>query len=497
MATDTDHHRRHHHHSYCNNWPNPNCLPSDAQHPQQEISIPELIDHGSISFGRFAAESLAWEKWSVFSHNRCQEELEKFKAPGLVAQKKAYFEEYYQKIRAMKKLRAEQQETNLSDPCQEEQSSTKQADNSDEITKAKEEKKPNDVDQIKISETGTITDQDSLGEISMDKSAVAEQQGNNLDDNVNMGNESNICSSTIEPEHFANKAAPKPAPSVKRCSKTAQQYNLFPNTVKPSANKPKDYAPPSKNKGNGASARNKTKLDCRTKKDVIKPAEKPMSSLDRDITGKTGNSLVSSKRTTPKVASNIESNMVPSHRSFTGAHSSLTVLHRSVLKDKLAASSSSIRGGLTRANSNSKGLVKKSTSKEITVTGSVRNMDLAKRTCAGVAGKSIELSSQHMIPKRGQSENQKPKSMSRSLPAQNKSNQNFGNEFGRRNFVGGKQKEVTNAAGLGRVSKPASSMPLGTHKASNLKLEHKVVPWQSADLTHARSDPRHKMPGWR
>ncbi|RWR90305.1 protein WVD2-like protein 7 isoform X3 [Cinnamomum micranthum f. kanehirae] len=74
----------------------------------QDVPLCQVLDHGSISFGRFAVESLSWEKWSVFSHNRCQEEIEKFKAPGIVAQKKAYFEEYYKRIRELKTLQREQ-----------------------------------------------------------------------------------------------------------------------------------------------------------------------------------------------------------------------------------------------------------------------------------------------------------------------------------------------------------------------------------------------------
>ena len=56
-----------------------------------------VLDHGSVSFGRFAAESLSWENRSVFEHNRRQEEISKLTLPGLVAQKKAFFEEYYKK----------------------------------------------------------------------------------------------------------------------------------------------------------------------------------------------------------------------------------------------------------------------------------------------------------------------------------------------------------------------------------------------------------------
>ncbi|CAK8541201.1 unnamed protein product [Lathyrus sativus] len=58
----------------------------------------------SVSFGRFTAESLAWEKWSTFSQNqnRYVEEAERFSKPGSVAQKKAFFEEHYKKLAAQK-----------------------------------------------------------------------------------------------------------------------------------------------------------------------------------------------------------------------------------------------------------------------------------------------------------------------------------------------------------------------------------------------------------
>ncbi|XP_038978383.1 uncharacterized protein LOC120108746 [Phoenix dactylifera] len=73
----------------------------------KEASVSQMLDHGSISFGRFAAESLSWEKRSVFTHDRRQEELDKFS--GLVAEKKAYFEEYYRRLRALKALEQNQQ----------------------------------------------------------------------------------------------------------------------------------------------------------------------------------------------------------------------------------------------------------------------------------------------------------------------------------------------------------------------------------------------------
>ncbi|KAI4348250.1 hypothetical protein L6164_008995 [Bauhinia variegata] len=56
----------------------------------------------SVSFGRFNSESLSWERWSTFSHNRYVEEAERYSRPGSVAQKKAFFEAHYKKLAAQK-----------------------------------------------------------------------------------------------------------------------------------------------------------------------------------------------------------------------------------------------------------------------------------------------------------------------------------------------------------------------------------------------------------
>ncbi|CAO1946822.1 unnamed protein product [Urochloa humidicola] len=77
----------------------------------QGVSVSQTLDHGSISFGRFELESLSWEKWSVFTNDRRNEEFGKFN--GLVAQKKAYFEEYYKKIRELKASQQQNQQTEL------------------------------------------------------------------------------------------------------------------------------------------------------------------------------------------------------------------------------------------------------------------------------------------------------------------------------------------------------------------------------------------------
>ncbi|KAL8043741.1 hypothetical protein ABFX02_08G005100 [Erythranthe guttata] len=56
----------------------------------------------SVSFGRFTAESLSWEKWSTFSHKKYVEEAERYSQPGSVAEKKAFFEAHYKQIAAKK-----------------------------------------------------------------------------------------------------------------------------------------------------------------------------------------------------------------------------------------------------------------------------------------------------------------------------------------------------------------------------------------------------------
>ncbi|KAL6952560.1 hypothetical protein U1Q18_002157 [Sarracenia purpurea var. burkii] len=57
----------------------------------------DTLHSGSISFGRFEAESLSWERRSAFSHNKYLEEVEKYSKPGSVTEKKAYFEAHFRR----------------------------------------------------------------------------------------------------------------------------------------------------------------------------------------------------------------------------------------------------------------------------------------------------------------------------------------------------------------------------------------------------------------
>ncbi|XP_019254562.1 PREDICTED: protein WVD2-like 7 isoform X2 [Nicotiana attenuata] len=80
------------------------CLVRSFSQPSQERSEGDPLRAltASVSFGRFMNESLAWEKWSSFTHNRYQEEVEKYSRPGSVAEKKAYFEAQFKRAAAKK-----------------------------------------------------------------------------------------------------------------------------------------------------------------------------------------------------------------------------------------------------------------------------------------------------------------------------------------------------------------------------------------------------------
>ncbi|XP_076959586.1 uncharacterized protein LOC143635714 [Bidens hawaiensis] len=76
----------------------PSGMPSESNNHGNHVH--DLGD--SVSFGRFASESLAWDKWSAFPHKRYVEEAKSYAQPGSVAQKKAFFEAHYKKVAAQK-----------------------------------------------------------------------------------------------------------------------------------------------------------------------------------------------------------------------------------------------------------------------------------------------------------------------------------------------------------------------------------------------------------
>ncbi|KAE8719643.1 Auxin efflux carrier family protein isoform 1 [Hibiscus syriacus] len=72
-------------------------MAGEIQEPFNISFLTESLHSGSVSFGRFENEPLAWERRSSFSHNRYLEEVEKFSKPGSVIEKKAYFEAHFRR----------------------------------------------------------------------------------------------------------------------------------------------------------------------------------------------------------------------------------------------------------------------------------------------------------------------------------------------------------------------------------------------------------------
>ncbi|CAK7327857.1 unnamed protein product [Dovyalis caffra] len=487
----------------------------------QEVSISQISDCGSISFGRYAADTLAWEKYSVFSHNRRQEELEKFKAPGLVAQKKAYFEEYYKKIRDMKGLQAEQEtpqtypnedgkegtaqeENGIDAEASEEESkprNTSQEANGADIHRSKEENKPSSVYKIQILDNHTTANNPSTRGINGGAEEESFFKGNSGRASKEDG--TGVCLSGRIAKHSVEGGSSACTPSVKSSSKTTQKGGPVSNEVKRSGSQlVKKQAFTMREKGNVASAVNRTKLDCRISKDVVKPSEKPKSSVCREITSKADVSLVSGKRTTSKTASKIKSEQVQSHSQNRDVQSSSMVCRGSLKKEKMVSRSSNIRDGPLKTHSTPKSLADRlpATSSVLTRSAQVDHLKLTSISSTNIRFKN--------------------------LPDRNKSNQNNGLECGPISSVKGqRQKKMMRFsvedtendanrlkvahgvdeidAGLG--PKPDSSKGTSIQKASILKPTRKIATSRSVDLTFDRRDSRSKtmpscrqrMPIWR
>ena len=213
-----------------------------------------------------------------------------------------------------------------------------------------------------------------------------------------------------------------------------------------------------------ASARNRAKLDCRTRNNVQKLSEKLKPSSQKKVAGNAGGKLQASRKTTPKPAGNMRPNSVSSHRPPpTKVPTGATVLHSSIARDKPVPSPSTIRSVQTMISLNPKVLPEKltsrlpvntlsrsavqvisllhehfeflissaafflhnlstpfffpfsfwqSTPKEITIKDGMRNVATENRSVrGGVARKSLDLTGCNMTPKGGQSEKLRPKAM--------------------------------------------------------------------------------------
>ncbi|XVF63403.1 hypothetical protein PTKIN_Ptkin09bG0084800 [Pterospermum kingtungense] len=242
------------HHSFCSNNKNNNIC-SSFHHLCEELST--ILNHGSISFGRYAGNSSAWEKRSVFTHNRCQEELEKFKAPGLVAQKKAYFEKYYKFVRSMKALAADQQKTSRFDSSQETWGNTTLQGNGIDAAVAKREKKLSNASQIQNSDD---TKSIHLNSNNLKPSCKEVESCSSGSNEATMKGVTDVPTDIVEVGNSFEKASVLYSPLLDENSKSAKQNAIASSKVRQSINKLRKHGTVLKNKGTLSSATNKAKV---------------------------------------------------------------------------------------------------------------------------------------------------------------------------------------------------------------------------------------------
>ncbi|KAF2305998.1 hypothetical protein GH714_009378 [Hevea brasiliensis] len=126
------------------------------------------------------SESLAWDKWSTFSHNRYVEEAERFSRPGSVAQKKAFFEAHYKNLAARKAAalleQANTAANNVPEPTQEGNFVKAESLSQPDVPDNEEEMKETELSRSKLMEKPLlkdfISDRDDLGSTNKNKSAV-------------------------------------------------------------------------------------------------------------------------------------------------------------------------------------------------------------------------------------------------------------------------------------------------------------------------------------
>lgn len=161
-----------------------------------------------------------------------------YKSNGLVAQKKAYFEDYYKRVRGLKALEVQHQETTQPDPCPDVKINTMQLvyENCHDLSKQK------------TCGNDTVANSDSSLGTTVDKPRQAKQQPlndcNDNTDKVIMADEANNTLSNVEPEQARIDASLSSTPSVTSSSRAAQHDSLVSDAVKNDADKPKKHAPP-------------------------------------------------------------------------------------------------------------------------------------------------------------------------------------------------------------------------------------------------------------
>ncbi|OMO81486.1 hypothetical protein COLO4_23563 [Corchorus olitorius] len=212
----------------------------------------------SVSFGRFMSESLAWEKWSTFSHNRYLEEVEKFSKPGSVAEKKAYFEAHYKRRAEMRAAALlEQANTIAANASQMETSSAEPIDSSLNIDSANanalaaiDEEREKDVLDAEVVNCGDVY----AGNLNVERDTadftVSERDQAAMDTDVNVENDQGMIMATPDKKivHMESSDQKNLTSSSKKRSTNSMSKSSTPSRV-PKA--PKLPLPPSKRLASG------------------------------------------------------------------------------------------------------------------------------------------------------------------------------------------------------------------------------------------------------
>ncbi|KAB1995081.1 hypothetical protein ES319_D13G137300v1 [Gossypium barbadense] len=277
--------------------------------PQFFEEISAILSRGSISFGRYADDSIAWEKRSVFTYNRCEEELQKFQAPGFVAQKTAYFNEFYKRVGVVEALPAHQQNTRQYGPSQETQENSKLRGIGFNDAVAEKEDKPSNASQIQISDSQGISNnmEPCCQEV---KNCSTENNDATIEEGMK------VYRNTVEVENSFEEASVSHPPLSEGNPKCAQRKSIASSKVKQIFNKTIKHGNKVKDKGTVASAiTNKAKV-CSITTKVAVMKSKPNPSLRQQASVKVNKSVPSTIESTPNAVRNIS-------RQTTEPHSSL------------------------------------------------------------------------------------------------------------------------------------------------------------------------------
>ncbi|KAK8591812.1 hypothetical protein V6N13_031840 [Hibiscus sabdariffa] len=265
----------------------------------EEVSV--IMSQGSFSLGRYANDSFSWEKKSVFTYDRRQEELDKIKALGVVARKKAYYDEFFRNV---------------------------------ELAKENAKEEGNGTDAAVTVNANQVQVSGSLGILNNKEPSCQEVEDCSTEDNdatIKEGTE--VCSNIVPVENSFEEASVSHPPLPEGNPRCVERKSIASSKVKQTTNGTEKHGTVLKDKGNIPSAINtKAKVHSITTQDGTK--SKPNPSLCQQASVKVNKSVISGKENTPNGVGSIS-------RQITGSHSSIPRLSGLSKSCSLGTSSSS------------------------------------------------------------------------------------------------------------------------------------------------------------